>query len=95
VRSLAIAAGAALVAAVLFGLPAAAQQPAPSGSGPLLLTLPPYPPETGEPVIGDPQFAPKGERAQSCEPAWTCRVQLFGAIQKNGGVGLKGTAFTW
>ena len=93
--SLATAAGAALVAAVLFGLPAAAQQPAPSGSRPLLLTFPPYPPETGKPVIGDPQFAPKDEREQSCSPAWTCRVQLFGTIQHNGGVGLKGTAFTW
>jgi len=91
----AIAAGAALVAAVLFALPAVAQQPAPSGSRPLSLTLPSYLPETGEPVIGDPQFAAKGERAQSCAPAWTCRVQLFGTIQRNGGVGLKGTAFTW
>jgi len=94
-RSAAIAAVAALVAAVLFLLPAAAQQPAPSGSRPLSLTLPSYPTETGEPVIGDPQFAPKGEREQNCSPAWTCRVQLFGTIQRNGGVGLKGTAFTW
>jgi len=93
--SLATAAGAALVAAVLFGLPAAAQQAAPSGSRPLSLTLPPFPAETGEPVMGDGQFAPRGEREQNCAPAWTCRMQLFGTIQRNGGVGLKGTAFTW
>jgi hypothetical protein len=60
-----------------------------------LLTLPSYPAEIGKPVNGDAQFEAKGERAQSCAPAWTCRVQLFGAIQRNGGVGLKGTAFTW
>jgi hypothetical protein len=94
-RSPAIAAGAALIAAVLFGLPAAAQQPASSGNRPLLLTLPSYLPETSEPVIGNPQLAPKGESEQNCSPAWTCRVQLFGTIQHNGGVGLKGTAFTW
>jgi hypothetical protein len=94
-RSSTIAAGAALTAAVLFAFPAAAQQPAPSGNRLLSLTLPSYPTETGEPVIGDPQLAPKGEREQNCSPAWTCRVQLFGTIQHNGGVGLKGTAFTW
>ena len=94
-RSPAIAAGAALVAAVLFGLPVAAQQPASSASRPLSLTLPSYPPETGKPIIGDTQFAPKAEHEQNCAPAWTCRVQLFGTIQRNGGVGLKGTAFTW
>jgi hypothetical protein len=49
---------------------------------------------TGEPVR-EPQSAAKAERDPGCAPAWTCRVQLFGAIQKYGGVGLKGTPFTW
>ena len=94
-RSLAIAAVAALVAAAAFGLPASGQQAPPSGGAGLSLTLPPYTLGLDKPVISVPPFGAKSDSDRSCLPAWTCRVQLFGAVQKYGGVGLKGIAFTW
>ena len=84
----------ALVAAAAWALPAAGQQ-APRAGAPLSLALPPYPAESGKPLIWDPLLSTKSGGDRSCAPAWTCRVQLFGAIQKYGAVGLKGTAFTW
>ena len=93
-RSLATAAAATLFAAAVGALPSTAQQAPPSGGAGLSFALPQYAVPNGEPVR-DPQSAAKAERDPSCAPAWTCRVQLFGTIQKNGGVGLKGTPFTW
>lgn len=86
---------AVLAVAISAALPVAGQQLPPPGGAALSLVLPPYPADTARPPIQDPQFAPNGERERNCKPAWTCRIQLFGAVQKNGAVGLKGTAFTW
>jgi len=83
------------VAAAVAALPSAAQQAPPSGGAGLSFALPQSAVPTGEPVIRDPQSAAQAEREQRCAPAWTCRVQLFGTIQKYGGVGLRGTPFTW
>ncbi|MGH7045306.1 MAG: hypothetical protein ACREE2_02810 [Stellaceae bacterium] len=49
------------------------------------------------PPNNDPGLATAPDRAgrDDCEPTWPCRLRLFGVIQKNGGVGLKGTALTW
>jgi hypothetical protein len=88
------AAAAVFVAAAVAALPSAAQQAPPSGGAGLSFALPQSAVPAGEPVR-DPRSAAKAERDPSCAPAWTCRVQLFGTIQKYGGVGLKGTPLTW
>jgi hypothetical protein len=84
---------AALIAAAICALPAAAQQVV--GGGPATLTLPPHPTDAGKPVIYDPKFLAKSEDDASCAAGLPCRLQLFGVIQNNGAVELKGTAFTW
>jgi hypothetical protein len=92
------AAVAALVAVAASVLPAAAQQAAPgSPAVPRLLNLQPPPAD----IVPPPNRAvgTTGDRdraaGEDCAPAWPCRLQLFGIIQRNGGVGLKGSALTW
>jgi hypothetical protein len=97
------AAAAALIAAG-YGLPAEAGQGmpapgmpalgAPAAQWPLVL---PSPADIARPPSADPWVAVDPDRAGGggCAPAWPCRLQLFGVIQKNGGVGLKGVVLTW
>ena len=92
------AAAAALIAAG-YGLPAEAGQGlpasgAPAAQWPLVL---PSPAGIARPPGADPWVAVDPDKAGGggCAPAWPCRLQLFGVIQKNGGVGLKGVALTW
>jgi hypothetical protein len=90
---------AALVAAAC-GLPAPAQRATSASAAaavqwPLILQ-PPSPDIAGLP--GDsPRLAAdrSGGTGDGCNPAWPCRLQLFGVIEKNGGIGLKGAALTW
>ena len=42
-----------------------------------------------------PRLQARPDQNRGCVPKWSCRLQLFGVIQKNGGVGLKGTALAW
>jgi hypothetical protein len=94
-----LAVGAALIAAAC-GLPAQAQQAMPASGAaaaqrPLILQSPPAdlaPPPSFDPQLGADRF---GATHDGCNPAWACRLRLFGVIDKNGGVGLKGTALTW
>jgi hypothetical protein len=92
-------AAALFAAAATFALPAAAQQTAatvdPLGGGPVLLSLPPHPTDTGKPVIYDPQFVAKGDSERGCAPSLPCRLQLLGVIQNNGAIELRAKAFTW
>jgi hypothetical protein len=86
-----------MAAAYACAAPAAAQQPL-SGAGPppqqrLMLQRPPG--DVGSPPSFDPRLATTPEPNGDCAPPWRCRLQLFGIIEKNGGVGLKGTALTW
>ena len=83
----------ALAAAAICALPAAAQQPAGGGQTPLV--LPPYPTDTGKPIIYDPQFVAKSGDGKGCAPGFSCRVRLLGVIQNNGVVELRATAFSW
>jgi hypothetical protein len=82
------------------GLPAQAQPPmSPSGSPAAqhpLIFLPP-PADIGRPPTNDPWLMAQPHQGDpsSCAPAWPCRLRLFGVIEKNGGIGLKGTALTW
>ncbi len=78
----------AALIAVLAALPAVAQQ---------LWTPLPYPPDSGKPVIFDPQFAAKADndRRLGCAPGLQCRWQLLGVIQNNGAVELRTIALTW
>jgi len=93
------AVAAALIAGAC-GLPAQAQQAMPAsgatpGQRPLILQSPPADiamPPGYDPRLGADRFGGTGD---GCNPAWPCRLQLFGVIEKNGGVGLKGTALTW
>jgi hypothetical protein len=59
------------------------------------LDLQPPPDNSAASRMVDPRLAGKSNRGDACAPAWPCRLQLFGVIQKNGGIGLKGTALTW
>jgi hypothetical protein len=79
------------VAAIAATTPATAQEAA----APWLAL--PRPADTGKPVIYDPQFVVNGERdsRSGCSPGLQCRLRLLGVIQKNGGVELRATAFTW
>ena len=85
--------GAALFTAAVCALPAAAQQAV--RGGPATLTLPPHPTDAGKPIIYDPQFVAKSDDEKDCAPRFSCRLRLFGVIQNNGAVELRGTAFTW
>jgi hypothetical protein len=83
-----------------YGLPTQAQQatpasPAAPGQQPLMLQSPPA--DIAMPPGYDPRLAVDrfGGTGDGCDPAWPCRLRLFGVIDKNGGVGLKGTALTW
>ena len=93
-----IALGAALVASG-WALPAPARQLMPNW-GELVLPQPADPTAPPE-GLGMPDhrlpFPADADRdgRRGCMPAWPCRLQLFGVIDKNGGVGLKGTALTW
>lgn len=84
-------AAAALLTAAC-ALPAQAQQ---NAQRPLMLALPPADPAA--PRYDDPRLAagPDNDGPGGCAPIWPCRLQLFGVIERNGGVGLKGTALTW
>jgi hypothetical protein len=90
---------AVLFAASACALPAAAQQAVSTvdalGGGPVLLTLPPHPTDTGKPVIYDPLFVAKGDNDRGCAPSLPCRLQLLGVVQNNGAVELRAKAFTW
>jgi hypothetical protein len=93
--------GAARTAAALLAVglalpgPAAAQEAKLGGvasapPGRLILQLPV---EVGVlPVDPRPR---RPEKDSECAPAWPCRLRLFGVIEKDGGIGLKGTALTW
>src|SRR5271169_213423 len=90
---------AALIAA-MSGLPARAQQAtsAPGAAAvqwPLMLQSPPA--DIAARPGYEPLLAaePSSGTRDGCDPAWPCRLQLFGVIEKNGGIGLKGTALTW
>jgi hypothetical protein len=93
-----IALGAALAAGG-WAWPAPARQLMPNWGDlvlprPLDSTAPPEGlalPERWPPLAADRD--PGGR--QGCAPAWPCRLRLFGVIDKNGGVGLEGTALTW
>jgi hypothetical protein len=93
------AVAAALIAGAT-GLPAQAQRATPAsgaapGQQPLMLQSPPADiamPPGYDPRLGADRFGGTGD---GCNPAWPCRLQLFGVIDRNGGVGLKGTALTW
>jgi hypothetical protein len=60
---------------------------------PLVLQLPPA--NLGTLPATSPRLQARPDQNRGCAPQWPCRLQLFGIIQKNGGVGLKGTALTW
>ena len=83
---------AAALAAVLYIAPAAAQQASQWVPLPGL-----RPTESGKAIIYDPQFVAKAEDDQrrGCLPGLQCRVQLLGAIEHNGAVELRATAFSW
>ncbi len=99
-RAVLIAAiGAALVPAG-WTLPAPARQLMPDWGElvlpqPLDPTAPPkglvMPDRRRLPLAADPDQ----DGRQGCAPAWPCRLRLFGVIDKNGGVGVEGTALTW
>jgi hypothetical protein len=82
-------------AAILCAGVTASAMPASAQQAPWL--FPPYPTESGKPVIFDPQFAAKGEddKLSGCRPLPECRFQLLGVIQNNGAVELRATAFRW
>jgi hypothetical protein len=90
---------AAIALALVAGLPSACltsawAQPA------QWLRLQPPPVDLTTPPDNDPQRLATPDRAapDDCAPAWPCRLRLFGtlgAIDKYGGVGLKGPALTW
>jgi hypothetical protein len=84
-----------LLAAASGSYPAAAQQPLPPDTGPL--SLQPRSAEAGKPLV--PGLYSSGESGPGdrtgCAAALGCRVQLLGAIEKNGAVMLRGKAFTW
>ncbi len=88
---------AAIALALVAGLTTARAQPAQPAQW-LRLQLPPV--DLTTPPDNDPQRAAMPDRAgpDDCAPAWPCRLRLFGtlgAIDKYGGVGLKGTAPFW
>ncbi len=60
---------------------------------PLVLQLPPA--NLGTLPATSPKLQARPDQNRGCARQWPCRLQLFGIIQKNGGVGLKGTALTW
>ncbi len=93
-----VAVGAAFVAGG-WAQPAPARQIMPNWGD---LVLPPPIDPTAPPeslVMPDHRLPlaadPDRDGRQGCAPAWPCRLRLFGVIDKNGGVGLEGTALTW
>ena len=83
-----------------YGLPAQAQRATPASGAaaaqrPLMLQSPPA--DIAMPPGYDSRLAVdrSGGAGDGCDPAWPCRLRLFGVIEKNGGVGLKGAALTW
>src|SRR5271169_6484513 len=86
--------------AAACALPAQAQQATPASRAvaaqrPLILQSPPADiaaPSGYNPRLGADRLSGTHD---GCEPGWRCRLQLFGVIDRNGGVGLKGTALTW
>ncbi len=93
------AVAAALIAAAC-GPPAWAQLATPTPGmaavqRPLVLQAPPA--DFARPLNSGPRLSTDryGRTGDGCNPAWPCRLRLFGVIEKNGGVGLKGTALTW
>jgi hypothetical protein len=87
---------AAIVLVIAAGSPAAWAQPAAQW---LRLQVPPV--DLTTPPDNDPQRLANGPDrfgGEDCAPAWPCRLRLFGtlgAIDRYGGVGLKGTALFW
>ena len=90
---------AAIALTLLACLPTAQAQPAQGQAAQWLrMQLPPV--DLTTPPENDPQRLATPDRAapDDCAPAWPCRLRLFGtlgAIDKYGGVGLKGPALTW
>ena len=83
-------AAAAVTLAVIAWEPSGRAQP----TRPLRLQVPPVDlrtPPDHNPGLGT---APD-HRSEGCMPQWPCRLRLFGVIERNGGVGLKGTALSW
>ena len=61
---------------------------------PLRLQVPPV--DFRTPPDNNPGLATAPDRgSEGCVPEWPCRLRLFGIIERNGGVGLKGTALNW
>jgi hypothetical protein len=94
-----LAVAAAQIAAAC-ALPAQAQQATPASRAvaaqrPLILQSPLA--DIAAPFSYDPRLSADrfGGTRDGCDPAWPCRLQLFGVIDRTGGVGLKGTALTW
>lgn len=91
------AAAALLVALMVSADPAVAQQLG-SGGGPQVrpptLNLQPPSADLAAPPSKKRRLVAPGQD-DSCAPAWSCRLQLFGNTGKYGGIGLKGTALTW
>ena len=84
---------AVLVAVAACAVPAAAQQAIDTGRA--RLALPPYPTDTGKPLVYGSQFIAKSDDDKGCAPGFSCRLRLLGVIQNNGVVELRATAFTW
>jgi hypothetical protein len=59
------------------------------------LELQPPAADFAAPPANQPRLSARPDPNANCAPAWPCRLRLFGIIEKNGGVGLKGTALTW
>jgi hypothetical protein len=57
--------------------------------------LQPRPTDLSPATVTDPRLGVTPDPNGDCAPAWRCRLRLFGIIEKNGGVGLKGAVLTW
>jgi hypothetical protein len=92
------AAATAVLAALTVSADPAVAQRLESGGDPAVrsptLKLQPPPANLPAPPAAAPRLAAPGQD-DSCAPAWSCRLQLFGYTGRYGGVGLKGTALTW
>ena len=88
-----------IAAAAVGALPALAQQALPSTDR-LTLPMPAAPAPTlngaGSPAMFDPEPIETGPEPRfDCGRELPCRLRLRGVIDKNGGVAVEGTAFTW
>jgi hypothetical protein len=86
-----------VAAAAICAAPAPAQQASPLADR-LTLPMPATDPTTaGKPAMFGPASIakPDSEPLFDCGRGFQCRVRLRGVIDKNGGVAVEGTAFTW